>query len=102
MAPRPEVVNLATCDDWGRPGDVYIGRTFRGYRGSAFANPFPVLHEAKRAEVLERYKRYLDKRLVRGTLSISSLAHAKRLGCWCHPAACHGDYLADLIEAMQP
>jgi hypothetical protein len=30
---------------------------------------------------------------------VSELA-GKRIGCWCKPAACHGDVLAELADAL--
>jgi hypothetical protein len=104
MARRPQVVNLHDCRDFGRPGDVYVGRdaAYQGQRieGSLWANPFILTHESLRDEVLERYARYIDGHLSTGTLRIEDLRGARRLGCWCAPRRCHADYLAYLISRL--
>jgi hypothetical protein len=102
MARRPEVVNLRDCDDFGRAGDVYIGRAVpqRGLPRSEWANPFHMRQEGQRDDVLERYARYVDGHLDAGAISLETLRDVKRLGCWCAPRRCHGDYLADLIARL--
>lgn len=87
------VVNIRA----GEPYDVYIGR------GSKWGNPFS--HKsgttaqfvvASRDEAIERYRSYIADR--------SELMEAlhelkgKTLGCFCKPAGCHGDVLAELAE----
>ncbi len=76
--------------------DIYIGRQERGFRRSKWANPFKIGLDATRAEVIAKYRTYL---LARPELlaEIGTLK-GKRLGCWCKPAACHGDVLAELAE----
>lgn len=84
-----EVVNIKTCPDWGKEGDFYIGR------GSGYGNPFKLYHESNRVQVIAEYKKYL----INNNLNIDNLVlHAKRLGCYCKPKACHGDVLAEEIE----
>ena len=31
-------------------------------------------------------------------LDIAEIANAKRLGCWCKPKRCHGDFLKKMID----
>lgn len=70
--------------------DVYIGR------GSIWGNPFKIGQDGTREEVIEQYKWYI---LSREDLldKLPELA-GQRLGCFCKPEACHGDYLAFLAD----
>jgi hypothetical protein len=88
---KPEVVNLRTCRDFGKPGDVRIDRTTK------WGNPFPMIDSSleERNRVCGAYKVWFENQTY---LKISDLANAKRLGCWCAPLRCHGDYLAKRIE----
>lgn len=87
-----EVVNMRTCDPpWGQPGDVRIDRA------SKWGNPFPITDTASRMMVLEMYKPYMEQKL-EGEFDIAEIAGAKRLGCWCKPQACHGDFLKRKID----
>ena len=66
--------------------DVYIGRP------SKWGNPYTIGPDGTRPEVLQKYKQWLLEGEGRD-LDISEL-RGKRLGCYCHPKACHGDLLA--------
>lgn len=68
------------------PFDIYIGR------GSIWGNPFVIGEDGDRAEVIEKYDRYLDDHpeLV---ARIPEL-RGKTLACFCAPKSCHGDILA--------
>ncbi len=72
------------------PHDVYIGRP------SKWGNPFVVGRDGTRAQVIERYERWLVEQpeLV---AALPELA-GKTLGCWCAPQGCHGDVLARLAS----
>ena len=72
--------------------DVYIGRP------SKWGNPFHIGRDGTRAEVIDKYREWLDgqpklKAAVRRELK------GKALGCWCKPRACHGDVLAEIADA---
>lgn len=83
-----EVVNMRTCNPpWGQPGDVRIDRATK------WGNLFHI-GVLNRDEVCDCYEDYFDK----SDLNIVELANAKRLGCWCKPKRCHGDYLKRKIE----
>lgn len=83
-----EVVNMRTCNPpWGQPDDVRIDRATK------WGNPFHI-GVLNRNEVCDCYEEYFDK----SGLDIAELASAKRLGCWCKPKRCHGDYLKRKIE----
>jgi Domain of unknown function (DUF4326) len=83
------------------PQHIYIGRDLnfyvKGARKSPFYNPFPVKKWGLDVCLthFEGYARvYLWHKL-------DELAEAKSLGCWCHPAACHGDILVRLLQEKQ-
>jgi hypothetical protein len=71
--------------------DVYIGRP------SKWGNAFVIGRDGTRDEVIARYEAWLlqQPELVG---ALGELA-GKTLGCWCAPAACHGDVLARLANA---
>lgn len=93
------VVNIKTCRDFGtKPGDVYIGREMGRFKASAWANPIHVTREVDRDEACDRYEKYIEARVDLDEVDISALSQAKRLGCWCSPERCHGDYLAKRID----
>jgi len=101
-----DVVNIKKCPNFGlREGDVYIGRAhssakYGTYPESPWSNPYQMSQDTPefRKQVCEHYQVHIDAKLARKELSIDTLVHAKRLGCWCKPKQCHGDYLALLIE----
>ena len=74
--------------------DVYIGR------GTSFGNPFIIGRDGTREEVLRRYKRYfndrilLDKEFKKKVLAL----RGKVLGCSCKPDACHGDIIVSWLQ----
>lgn len=87
------VVNHATTRFVQRgPDYVYIGRPSR------FGNPFVIGKDGTRAEVIEKYRDYFYANPVLMQEAISELA-GKRLGCYCAPKACHGDVLAEYVNA---
>jgi hypothetical protein len=89
-----EVVNLKTCKDWGKPGDVRIDRRTK------WGNPFSLKKGYTRDEACDMYESYFKKCETSGDLDINELKDAKRLACWCFPARCHGDYLKKRIEEL--
>jgi hypothetical protein len=82
--------------------DVYIGRSMPGRAGSEFANPFKIGEHGNRAEVINRYREHITARLDANLELRAALTRlkGKRLGCWCRPAACHGDVLVELLEGL--
>ncbi len=96
------LVNIRFCPDFNpkaNPNDVYIGR-FNRRRGrpilprSKWANPFT---DGTREEVIEKYRLYLYES---GLIEQIEELRGKRLGCWCKPAACHGDVLIELLGVL--
>ncbi len=95
-ASRPRVVNLHR-DELGDA--AYVGRANRrrGLAGSDFGNPFVVDVDGTREEVVDRYRSWLlDEPALLDRLHE---LRGRRLACWCKPAACHGDVLAELVDA---
>lgn len=86
-----KVVNLKTCKDWGKPGDVRIDRQSR------YGNPFIMQsHTAsERHRVIAKFEEWL---MTRNDFYTPELMMAKRLGCWCAPMPCHGDIIVAGIE----
>ncbi len=70
--------------------DIYIGRP------SKWGNPFSTAHDSREI-CIKKYEQWL----VTQTHLMSSLHElkGKTLGCWCKPLACHGDVLAELVNA---
>lgn len=78
--------------------DIYIGR------GSIYGNPFthiksPTKAEFKvdsRDEAVESYRKWVIHQdgIMRSLPALRGLT----LGCFCHPQACHGDVLIELLE----
>lgn len=94
-----EVVNIKTCYPHfgGCNGDVRIDRMTK------WGNPFHMMYASKleRELVIRRYITwFVDQEMV-GALDIRELASARRLGCWCKPLECHGDYLKKRLDELQ-
>lgn len=70
--------------------DVYIGRPSR------WGNPFEVGIHGNRQEVIALYREHLlnSPKLMAALHEL----RGKVLGCWCKPADCHGDVLAELAD----
>lgn len=81
----------------GDPFDVYIGRP------SIFGNPFFLRREADRDACLARYRAYFLHRIGHDTefrKAVRSLRN-KRLACHCAPKKCHGDVIAEWVNAQE-
>ena len=83
------------------PMYVYVGRAGHGQRGY-FGNPFPLLSEAQRDEVYDRYVAYLKDRVRHDpefAQAVRSLA-GKTLVCFCAPLRCHAQALSIMAEHL--
>ncbi len=71
------------------PGAVNI------MRGSPLGNPFVIGCDGDRAEVVEKYRRWLWSELKRNPSFAGEVRalHGRDLCCCCAPAACHGNVL---------
>jgi hypothetical protein len=88
--------------------DVYIGRKHKsGLPQSIYANPFIIDVHGTREEVVDKYRRWLNKEIqVEGsrppTIPEVLLLRGKKLGCWCKGGdVCHGAVLADICNNFQ-
>lgn len=73
------------------PYDVYIGRP------SKWGNPFKIGRDGTREEVLVKFREWFAKQWELHD-DLDEL-QGKVLGCWCKPADCHGDILAEIADA---
>ena len=87
---------------------VYIGRP------SVLGNPYPLKKGEPRGSTLDRYRKYLQKKIADNDPDIvgelNRLADIAEdgdlyLGCWCTPNPCHGDVIREelykLLEARK-
>ena len=88
--PITRVVNVRKDEK----ADVYIGR------GSYWGNPYAMEEGDSREEVIRKFKYDFDndKFPNKEKSKVFDLT-GKRLGCYCKPAACHGDVLADYLNS---
>ena len=77
--------------------DVYIGRP------SKWGNPYShkpgtkaEIQVATREEAITKYREWILNKPE--LLAALHELRGKVLGCWCKPAACHGDVLAELAD----
>lgn len=69
--------------------DVYIARP------SKWGNPFVMGKDGNREQVITKYHEWFLKPEQAQLLNDARVKlRGKILGCWCKPAACHGDILA--------
>jgi len=86
MSQKTVVVNCRR-DDY----DVFIGRP------SIWGNPYRIGRHGTREEVIEMYRQYLIEHPYLLELAREQLK-GMILGCYCKPAACHGDVLVELLQ----
>lgn len=79
------------------PYDVYIGRPSR------WGNPFVIGRDGTREQVICKFRAWLHERVADGTFTHDDLRslRGKTLGCWCKPAACHGDVIAAFVANLK-
>jgi len=78
--------------------DIYIGR------GSRWGNPFEISRGPNgigREEVIEKFKSYFEEQILANPDQHSLLLSLRgyRLGCYCKPEKCHGDVIAEYLNA---
>lgn len=86
-------------------GSVYIGRP------SVLGNPYPLKKGEPRGSTLDRYRKYLQKKIAQNDPDIvgelNRLADIAEngdlyLGCWCTPNPCHGDVIREeLLKILE-
>lgn len=83
--------------DKGQEFDVYIGR------GTPWGNPFVIGQNGDTREtVIDKFRKYFGSDILSDPSKHSGLMslRGKRLGCHCKPAACHGDIIAEYLNAV--
>lgn len=90
----------ALSEEWEDDQYVYIGRGSASHNlpQSPWHNPFRMVHESQRADVIQRYRDHITPLVASGELDIEAL-RGKTLVCWCKPKDCHGDVLVELLAA---
>lgn len=81
--------------------DVYIGRAGQGEDGY-FGNPYRLSAYGRRPELLELYRAWFLERIERDPVFRARILElrGKVLGCFCKPQACHGDVIAEWLDAQ--
>ena len=75
---------------------VYVGRP------TYFGNPFVIGRDGTRAEVIEKYRHWVQTSSHPDATHVRAVIHTLRgkdLVCWCAPAPCHADILLELANA---
>lgn len=78
--------------------DVYIGRSSDPKH--VWGNPFRIGPDGTRDEVIGKYRAWIVTQP--DLMARLPELRDKVLGCWCHPANCHGDVLAELVDQLPP
>jgi predicted NAD-dependent protein-ADP-ribosyltransferase YbiA (DUF1768 family) len=102
------VANRKHFQGSGADNEVYIGRAMPGIKGSVLGNPYRIGRDGTREEVIEKYDRELQWKIVergdeyRELQRLADLARSERLTlvCWCTPEKCHGDVVKSEIESI--
>jgi hypothetical protein len=103
---RPKFKNLK---DWmddpdniyiGRKGIVFIDKIRFPQKSSIWSNPYKIGKDGTRDEIIDKYKIYIENKILNEPNMIDELLNLKNknLGCWCKPDKCHGDILLQLIN----
>lgn len=82
----------------------YIGRvsSLHDFKGSKFANPFPVRSPAERGSSIGKYRDWLWQQIANNVITKHDLLslNGKKLVCYCKPLACHGDVVKEVVELL--
>jgi hypothetical protein len=89
-------------------GMIYVGRACAGFAGSVLGNPYHRRPEDARGSTLADYRQWLREQYraggsVRQELErLADMAERRDtvLGCWCKPAPCHADIVAEAVEGI--
>jgi hypothetical protein len=85
---------VTTVGRVGKDEGIRIGRP------SVFGNPFKIGRDGDRGQVIEKYRRYFSDRVAKDEafrVAVEGLK-GKKLLCYCHPRACHGDVIAEYLN----
>lgn|SRR5690554_427799 len=83
----PEYEYIGRGSDWGNPYSMYE------------FDPDADEESNSREEVIRKYKYDFDRSLLKRTQSEALALAGKRLGCFCKPGPCHGDVIAEFLNA---
>lgn len=86
---------------WEREPDyAYIGRP-KGLLDGPFGNPFVLASEQDRDRLLHLYRNYFDRKIETDEVFRRRILglRGKILVCYCKPKACHGDVIAEWLDA---
>jgi len=88
VAPIEQPTRVVNCRV--EPFDVFIGRT------TQWGNPFRIGPDGNREQVVQKFRDWI----IRRPSLLRSIEHlrGKVLGCFCAPALCHGNVLAELAD----
>ena len=84
----PQVYNKR---DRGHPPATYVGRPTK------WGNPFQIGPDGNRAQVIEKYKVWLQQSPALLIAAKQELV-GKNLECWCAPLPCHADILLKIAN----
>ncbi len=102
MTTRAVNIHVEGCDVYiGRGSGSHLNNTKIGQRGW-LGNPYP-LSEYTRDESIGLFRRDFEARIANDEefkAAVEKLA-GKRLGCFCKPAACHGDVIAEYLNGLK-
>ncbi len=90
---EPKYANLRST-----PTYEYIGR------GSDWGNPYSMFDDSGdglegREEVIRKYRYDFERGFLKRSKDDALALAGKRLGCFCKPEACHGDIIAEYLNA---
>lgn len=86
-----EVINTHTATREERVDSVFIGR------GSKWGNPFIIGQDGTRAQVIAKFRAWLDSKPELIEAAKRELP-GKSLRCFCSPLPCHGDILLEIAN----
>lgn len=73
--------------------DIYVGRP------TQWGNPYVIGPDGTREQVIAKYRGWLLRNPQ--LLAQLPMLRGKTLACWCAPAACHADVLAELANRKE-
>lgn len=74
-------------------------------RRTEWGNPFRIGPDGDREQVIAKFRAWLLDSIDNDPAVLRHLRlelRGKVLGCWCAPAACHGDVLAAVADGAEP
>lgn len=90
----PKYANLRSTPEY-----EYIGR------GSGWGNPYSMYDDSgggleEREEVIRKYRYDFERGFLKRSKKDALALAGKRLGCFCKPEPCHGDVIAEYLNAF--